>query len=271
MKININDECFAYLVGLGQTDGRLEETTRNRGRFSIELSERDKDVLERIQCEILNCGINATLQERVRNTNFKKEYRSCVLQIYDRGFRTYLKKYIPTGKKSDIIQCPNDIKKENIRHYIRGIIDGDGSVGIIKNGKPFISLWIKSKYIAIAFENFCFSITGEHRLIKPTTRDGGYSILYSGEHAQKIIKELYSDCDLYLKRKKEKANIALKWKRPENMPIRPKGIPWTKEEEAFVKTHSVEECLKKLNRSKNSIKIKQCRLRLKENAVLQER
>ena len=271
MLISIDDADFAYFVGLVQTDGSFEEGTRNRGKISIELSEIDKESLERIRDAILECNINATLRSRVRDTNFKKETKTYILSIYDFEFRTYMKKYIPVGRKSDIIMQPQDIKKENIKHYIRGIVGGDGSVGFIKNGKPFISLWTKSEKIAITFENFCFLLTNEHRKLTRTTRDGGFSILYSGESAQKIVKELYGECNLCLERKKKSAIDVLRWERPDSMPRRPKGALWTAEEENFARTHSLEECKQELNRSEKSIKIKQYRLRKRQGGDIYDR
>lgn len=47
-RMRLSDPWVSYFVGLSQTDGHLRETTRNRGRLSIELGRRDEDVLLRL-------------------------------------------------------------------------------------------------------------------------------------------------------------------------------------------------------------------------------
>jgi hypothetical protein len=48
MEFNEKTPFNSYLIGLLQTDGNVYETTRNRGRITLELSEKDCDIIEKI-------------------------------------------------------------------------------------------------------------------------------------------------------------------------------------------------------------------------------
>ena len=62
------------------------------------------------------------------------------MRIYNWDFRKWIKKYVPVGKKSYII-CPPKEEFSEV-DYWRGIIDGDGSLGIAKSlgNAPFLSV-----------------------------------------------------------------------------------------------------------------------------------
>ena len=123
MNLDLRNPEHAYIIGLFQTDGNHYETSRNRGRISIELQYSDIELLYKIE-KLFNCNTN--IRVRVRNTNFKEEYKSVSLSLYSLSVRTQLKPFIPVGKKSYAIFKPENINEIN---YWRGVIDGDGSLG----------------------------------------------------------------------------------------------------------------------------------------------
>jgi len=135
----VKDSNISYLLGLAQTDGSLRESTRNRGCFSIELSIRDSDILFKLKDVI---PFKVYLKQRTRDTNFKDNYTSLALKVYEKEFRDFLiANGVPVGCKSEII-APIDCGEFEI-DYIRGLMDGDGTIAFDCNGKPIISFTTK--------------------------------------------------------------------------------------------------------------------------------
>lgn len=117
MEIKLQNPFYAYLFGLIQTDGHLYQNTRNRGRLSIELNERDETILLEIQ-KLL--PFNSSIRKRTRTTNFGTNTTSC-LNIYDKKFRDILEVWgMPSGKKSKLIKPP--LTKFSKVDYFRGLM-----------------------------------------------------------------------------------------------------------------------------------------------------
>ena len=95
-----------------------------------------------------------------------------------------------------------------------------------------------------------FDITKE---ISRNKRDNVYNIMVSNEEAQNLCRYLYGESTLYLDRKYNKALEILDWRRPEGSRKMSHRL-WTKEEEDFLLTHTLEESCNMLNRTKSAIK-----------------
>lgn len=258
--LNINNEPIAYMIGLIQSDGSVSEEDRNRGKIRIELNKNDSNILIKLYNLISSFGIHCGLNERTRDTQFKHDYKSVILSVYNLEFREFVSRYVPIGYKSHKVAFPDGLDSVNTRHYIRGFIDGDGSVGLKRDGSPFISLWSVNESIMRSFEEYFFKLTGVHRTLNPTARDNGYSLMYSNEEAQIIIRELYTDCNLYIDRKYNNALNALKWKRPDGKKKIKRQV-WDAEQDNFILTHSIEESIEYLDRTEKSIKSRLFRLK----------
>lgn len=256
----ITDEKMAYLIGFIQSDGTMEESTRNRGKIKIELQTSDSNILEKMKTFLLTINVYSSLSSRTRNTNFKKGYSSTTLTIYNLEFRNFMKKYIPVGKKAFNVEPPLDLDDCCVKHYIRGLIDGDGSIGFLKDGRPFISLFSVNKKIIDFCEEYFFKLTKFHRNLTPNTRDNGYNLMYSNEEAQTIIRDLYENSEIYLDRKYNNAMEALKWVRPPGRRKRTGAKKWDEEQDNYILTHSVQESMEVLKRTEKSIKTRLFRL-----------
>lgn len=256
----INAENLNYIIGLLQTDGHHSEQTRNRGKIQIELNYKDIDILEKIQ-KILNPYVNCTIKSRVRDTNFKKNSHHISLLICDLGFRTIIKPYVPIGKKSNIIEPPFLLNKFIKKDYIRGLIDGDGSIGISKDNRPFISLCVSSEKIKEFLIQDILEVTGLKKEMKRNTRDNVYNIMLNNEEAIKYAEYLYKDSNLYLDRKYNEFLNFSQWVR--SIPKR-KGIlkKWSEEQDNIVlnKSLSLQEKMKILQRTSSSINVRIWRL-----------
>lgn len=205
----------SYIFGLFQTDGSMWRGSGQKGKFQIELSEKDKDILFKIK-SLLNINFHIGYRERTRKTNFSNNSKTCILSICSLQFRNLIEQLgMPYGKKSYIITIPTlpYIEKD----YFRGIIDGDGSLGLTSNGFPFLSLCTDSENLAINYNLFLSKITGKIKKLNRNKRDRVYNICITKEDAQKVVSELYYKNCLCLDRKMKLAYDVLSWIRPLTM------------------------------------------------------
>jgi hypothetical protein len=257
MYINLKKPEFAYFFGFVQADGSLTEETRNRGRLSIELNQGDSSLLEAFN-ELLAC--DSYLSMRERDTNFIKGYKSITLKVYDKGFRDELIALgMSYGRKSDTIGAPSvDFSEVD---YYRGIIDGDGSLGLTGKGFPFLTLVTASESLKDDFLAYVKSITGKKKNVSRNKRDNIYNICIYKEDAQKVVEALYYDGCMGLERKKKKAVKVLSWQRPESMRKVENILYWTAEEDEYIMSHSISESMEHLGRGASSVKMRMWRLR----------
>ncbi|CAN5858146.1 hypothetical protein BH20ACI4_BH20ACI4_13000 [soil metagenome] len=260
--LTLENPFYAYLFGLIQTDGHLYQNSRNRGRLSIELGKRDEELLQELQNRL---PFHSSISERKRKTNFSDEYVSVIWKVFDKRFRDFLiETGIPCGRKSEIISIP--VCKYSKVDYFRGLIDGDGSLGLTSNGFPFLSLITASSEIAKEYLAFLKSFTGKEKTSAKNKRDNVFNIAVYKEDAQKIVKILYYENCLALPRKIQKAKEVLNWQRPKTMKKVENRKRWTEVEDKFILSNSIKIAMKKLDRSQSSIEMRLWRL--KSNAQL---
>lgn len=253
---NYND--FSYIIGLMQTDGNLHEQSRNRGRLSLEIHKKDFNIIKKIS-NILT--VNYYISERHRITNFG-EADFVKLSIYSIAFRNLVQDWgVPSGKKSKIIKPPIHKKKLSYKDYIRGLYDGDGSVGFTKDGKPFVSFTTQSDSIKNFLITFISEITMKNKKeVNRNKRDNIYNIMISNEDAVLFCKEVYTSNCLSIDRKYKIAQKIKQWKRPSTMKKIENRKKWSKDEDKFVLSNTIIKSMEKLNRSKKSIEMRKWRL-----------
>ncbi|MBW4649699.1 MAG: hypothetical protein KME06_13560 [Kastovskya adunca ATA6-11-RM4] len=256
ININLEKPHYAYLFGFIQSDGHLYNNTRNRGCVSIEINKKDEHILWFFKNLI---PFNSSIVERVRKTNFSCSHTSVTWRVYDKRFRDYLELWgLESGSKSESIKLPScSFSKVD---YFRGLIDGDGSLGLTSKGFPFLSLVTSSSYIAIEYLELIKQITGKTKSCNKNTRDSVYNLVVYKEDAQGLVRHLYYDGCLALTRKLIKASEVLSWSRPPDMKRVNNRKLWTPEEDQFITTHSVECSMKVLGRSRNSVELRLWRL-----------
>jgi DNA-binding transcriptional regulator WhiA len=248
-----SSEELSYFLGFLLADGSLSEQSRNRGKISIELSNKDVDILLKLQKVF-----GGTIKQRQRDTNFKQNYVSNVLCIYKKELRDLVKSYgMITGKKSDDVIFPSDL---SFNHVIRGFYDGDGAIGMTSNGFPFVSICTKSEKLKTQVLDYFYSITGKKKVLQRNKRDDIYNIVVYKEDAILIAKALYCNATLFLDRKYLEYQKIKDWQRPKSMRVRCATKKWTNTEDQFIKTHDVQTSMVELNRSKQSITTRLWRL-----------
>lgn len=205
--------------------------------------------------------VNVKRNSRTRNTNFKSNYNSCSLTIFDYEFRQAIKPYIPVGRKSNTISPPVNLPGYSEKDYIRGLIDSDGSLGITSENKPFISLCTQSEKIKDFILNSIFQVTGSEKRLTRNIRDGIYNISIFNEDAVLYTKYLYENSELYLDRKYNKYVEIISWIR--TIPKKSSRTKtWLESEDLIIKDKSlsIKEKMSILNRSEDSIRMRYWRL-----------
>ena len=197
--------------------------------------------------EILHnrCPAISNISSRIRNTNFKDNYASVSLTINDRNLaKVLLKLGLPLGKKSKKIFVPNFPLSEI--DYWRGIIDGDGSLGFT-NGKPYICLCTINDNIADNFKSFIYKISRSVSKTKKNSRDGAYNIKIVGQRAKEIVEKIYYPGCISLNRKYIIAKNIINFQNIKS------NIHFSDDDDDYILSHSLDESIKLLNRSKRSI------------------
>lgn len=207
----INSETKAYILGYIVADGSIEESIRKdrpskmvRLRFGC-VSE-DDEILKLIQKELAPDNIIRYYQPKQANHK-----QTSILQICDKEMINDLRTLYNIQPRKTYLQdfeFPN-IPKEYERDFIRGFIDGDGSIGryhfsMICNSLKFAEQ-IRDKIIE-AIPELGWHIYEENR--KYTTY---WSLHFnmSLKMSIPIYNYLYKDATVFLKRKEQTLNTVL--------------------------------------------------------------
>lgn len=202
----IDSEVKAYILGYLVADGSIEESIRkNRPSKLIRLRfgcvSEDDEILRLIQREI---APDNNLRYYQPQGNRKQV---TILQICDKELVEDLKTLYnihPRKTYNANFEFPN-IPKEFERDFIRGFIDGDGSIGdrhfsMICNSPKFAEQ-IKDKFLE-AIPNLKWVIYKENR---KTTPYWSLHFSYSIKVRKSLFDYLYKDATVFLTRKRDKA------------------------------------------------------------------
>lgn len=195
--LHIDSDCFtdftreedAYFFGLLLADGTISD---NRNHIRISLKPSDLHMLESLR-DYLGSSNKIITSKRGDYVWHSLAVKSVTLKQ-----RLVCQNLMP--RKSTREQLPNFDWLHN-RHFWRGVVDGDGSVFYTK-GSPKLNL-CGSKELLEGFNKFCQlnCFTKPRKLDKTKTEDF-FTMVYSGEEAFSIMKLLYDNSRLFLKRKK---------------------------------------------------------------------
>lgn len=258
--LDISTPDGAYVLGLLQTDGTHEGSVDGKGRVSIELAARDEEVLHRI-ARVLPCYSSVGL--RTRTTNFGADYGTATLRFYDQDMRRSIAANgVPAGRKSRTIGPPNgDYCSPD---YVRGLLDGDGSLGFTKKGEPFVGFVTASSAMAEFFASTIKDVCGVTRTARPNTRDGVFNIMVLNCEATALVTwAWYSPTVLGLARKASSAKQVKAWA-PDAGRAGRYGFAraqWTDVEDQIVLTRPQSEAVRLLGRTVSSVSVRKWRLR----------
>lgn len=210
----IDTEEKAYWLGFMYTDGYV--TSDNR--WGIELSYLDKSHIQKF-LDAFDCNIN--IKDRIRNRD-NKQFKSSSFQIKNKKMYDDLIDKGVLRNKTEIMKYPNDnvLPLKLAKHFIRGLFDGDGCYSMYsyqrlrtdRNNKLYdttkyeISFVCKSKDFINKLCTVLNESIGLDLKVGFTKRDDLYTIkITNKESCIKFIDFLYSDSNIYLNRKHEKA------------------------------------------------------------------
>lgn len=192
---NITEES-SYWIGFLLADGCLGLQGGGAVKIiQVALKHSDKGHLEKLRVFL---GTDHPIYEHWGICN-NKPYQSARLTINSKRIFDDLVYYGLKPRKS----LDRNIKikgLENDRHFWRGMVDGDGSIGIYKYGKykyPSFGLCAGSQKLLRQFLDFL-----PFTMIKNVhPHKNIFRVEYAGSNAKKVISYLYSDCSIYLDRK----------------------------------------------------------------------
>ncbi|TKJ28360.1 hypothetical protein [Blastococcus sp. CCUG 61487] len=256
--LDLTKPDHAYFFGFAQTDGSHYAGTGQRGRLTIELSRRDEAVLHSFSGLF---DVYSRVSYRERLTNFGAHH-SAVWTVCDLAFRRELVALgLPAGRKATTVAPPTT--PFSARDYLRGVIDGDGSIGFSRTGRPFIAFVTASEPLAHFFCSQVLAAVGAHRTANRNTRDGVFNLMVAGDPAAEMAAWLYPDECLALDRKRQSAVLVAAWTRPSGMRARPEfgARRWTAAEDSEVFEGSVQQAASRLGRSERSVAMRRFRLR----------
>lgn len=195
----IDTEEKAYWIGFLTADGCV-----NDKQLLIRLAEVDILHIEKFKKFF---GVDYKISKTISNLNGKKfigyEYR-----ISSKKFVSSLYKHNLVPRKSFTTEIPNSIPNELMSHFIRGLIDGDGSLSI-SNNKLHFSL-ISSVIICEQVQNILIEKCNlnKTKLEIKKFKGGILAIIHycGNKQVARIIKFLYSNASIYLNRKHDFLN-----------------------------------------------------------------
>lgn len=199
------NENESYVFGILVTDGNLFLSTRNRGRVQLEISKKDEDLVDKLVQMIPF----STKVSRTRSTNFSKSETNYVsFRNYRLEFR---KKLVDNGFpiKDKTLNASTPLCEYEENSFWRGVIDGDGSVGITKKNEPFVSLVTKSENLKNKYLEFLHKKFGITKNVNRNKRDNVYNIVVKNKNARDLVDLLYNNKEIHLNRKYDKAMFIL--------------------------------------------------------------
>lgn len=191
----INSELKAYLLGLIATDGSVS------GRVTIALHRRDVEVLNQLRGAL---GWDLTTKDvRPNSTSPLVSISICSEQITTDLCR-HLKLAGP-GRKSGVVGFP-DLPKALVRHFVRGVMDGDGTIRKVEGRK---STW---PYPECAVSSTSSLMRHGLAAAYPTGHnDHVEKVVWHGAEAVDFLACLYEDANVYMSRKRDSYLDWLTW------------------------------------------------------------
>lgn len=211
----IDTEEKAYWLGFLAADGCITVHKNGSKYIKLALAVKDKEHLEKFK-SFLNVNNKISTYKTGNSRTSEKKYECCEIRIGSNTMAADLAVHGIVPRKSHTMKFPK-LTKELVRHYIRGLWDGDGSVlyrarnsQYPNNFNPEVQL-CGNKNILDSVQK----VFEEELKIIPSKLSTASSIFLfrkSSSTAKEIIEYLYGDANIYLNRKYDKALLGMRWK-----------------------------------------------------------
>lgn len=209
---------MAYVLGFIVADGCIVQGTykgySDSMKFGVHV--KDKDILEKIKLE-LKSEHSISTTENAAHLSIASQKIVDDLKSLGISYRKSLRENIPR------------VPPKFTRDFIRGIVDGDGSLWLDRRNYPTLSVSGGEKILSFIRKQFFRKFGLYSTLTKCSYSKGAkkylYSISYRSNSAKTLIEYLYHDASLSLNRKhsiaraclnskiKERSNSAYRLKR----------------------------------------------------------
>jgi len=213
-RLKVNEDYFKkwssnmiYILGFIFADGNITKVTHNGSsdKLGFGQNKKDIDILRKIKQELL--------AEQTLSVGKKYVHFSIYSQIIVDDLKKLGVSYRKSFRKSRG-EIPN-IPQKYIRDFIRGIVDGDGSVHFDKRDYPTLSICGRKELMTFIRNHFLSKFNIYSKIAQPK-KNGKLSnvfyIAYRSNSAKTLINYLYNNAVLYLERKFKLAKKCLKIK-----------------------------------------------------------
>lgn len=197
---NIQSEEQFYWLGFMYADGNI---SHEGNRIEVRLSIKDKEHLEKFKTFL---NLSTEIRTGICNGN-----GFCHLSVRNKHMWNTLNSLGCTPRKSLTLQFPPLSlfkSKENILHFIRGYVDGDGCLTTYLNAKKTS---IRTELSLVGTESFLNAVNKLFQnkgYIYNKSSNGwdnkAFSLSFSNIPSRKIARYLYENATIYLNRKYEK-------------------------------------------------------------------
>lgn len=194
----IDTEEKAYLLGLLLTDGNV---SKDNNVIKICVSKADVDILEKVK-DVL--GVKNSIKQIGKDN-------TVLLHFSSKQIKKDLGRYGIVPAKTGKCFKPEGIPIELERHFWRGCIDGDGSLGIYLCKQygtyyPVLDLCGDLKLIE-SFSEYCKDILEckKRKLRQNCQCSINYALQFSRQQCVKLCRQFYDNCSLFMNRKQKLA------------------------------------------------------------------
>jgi len=202
----IDTEEKAYWLGFIYADGYITKKTKHGNRkFGVALSIKDIEHLKKLKSS-LKSNHKICVYKSVSGYSEGLEYCRLIITSIDITDALLTKGVLE--EKTNVVNFPSSTQVPNdlLRHFIRGYMDGDGSITITKNKVFDIKICGTSELlngIQSYFTDACEDVNFRTLQKRHKDRDvNNYTLQYGGNRqVEKLLDLLYSDATVYLDRK----------------------------------------------------------------------
>lgn len=195
----INTEDKAYWLGFIMADGCVYRgSDKHSHRLQINLATKDKNTLEKFQ----KC-INSSY--KIQDKIIQQKYEVSLLKINSTKMCLDLISHGVTERKSLRCCFPTSVPNHLISHFIRGYFDGDGCISISNNKPTFNIVGGKEMLVELQKRLHKTNLYILKQRSHIATLEAG-----SDEAMILIYHYLYDDANIYMQRKKDIFDAAIK-------------------------------------------------------------
>lgn len=194
----IDSEEKAYWLGFLMADGYIKSFDNWTSRLGLTLGIKDRKHGMRFRQFLkTNCALYVGK-------------RSCVIRVSSNKLVRDLAKYAITSKKTKEAEIKN-IPEKYYRHFIRGVIDGDGCIQHRRkpNGNEILLVSVASssiKFLSQIIDIFNSQVfdSNEYKPLLCKVQEQTHQFMYAGGRAIKILMWIYGEARICLYRKYER-------------------------------------------------------------------